>query len=111
MSDSLFSVIVLHYNQPRYVLAALESVLSQDYSNIEIVFADDASTAIELVEIKNYIEEHKGSNIKNVVYSINEENVGTVKTVNRAVKKCSGEHVLFFAADDALCNSFCTKGC
>ena len=105
MSDSLFSIIVLHYNQPRYVLTALNSVLSQNYSNIEIVFADDASTSIELEEIKNYIEENKGSNIKNVVYSINEENVGTVKTVNSAVKKCSGEHILFFAADDALCNS------
>lgn len=104
MNDSLFSVIVLHYNQPRYVTTALDSVLSQDYDSIELVFADDASTAIELEEIKSYIEEHKGSNIKNVVYSINGENVGTVKTVNRAVKRCSGEHILFFAADDALCN-------
>lgn len=105
MNNSLFSVIVLHYNQPRYVLTALDSVLSQNYSNIEIVFADDASTSIELEEIKKYIEENKGSNIKNVVYSINEENIGTVETVNRAVKNCSGEHILFFAADDALCNA------
>ena len=104
MKDSLFSVIVLHYNQPRYVLTALDSVLSQKYNNIELIFADDASTAIELDEIKEYIEENKGENIKNVVYSINEENLGTVKTINRAVKQCNGEHILFFAADDALCN-------
>ena len=105
MNDSLFSIIVLHYNQPRYVRAALDSVLCQDYKNIELIFADDASTAIDLEDIKTYIEQNKTNNLKNVVYSINEENVGTVKTINRAVEKCTGEHILFFAADDALCNA------
>lgn len=104
MTDSLFSVIILHYNQPRYVLTALKSVLEQDYKNIEIVFADDASIAIDLEQIQSYIEENKRPNIQNVIYSINEENMGTVKTINRAVKQCNGQYVLFFAADDALCN-------
>jgi len=104
MKNSLFSVILLHYNQPRYVLTALQTILSQDYENIELVFADDASVAIDLEQIQAYIEQHKGDNIQNVIYSINEENVGTVKTLNRAVKKCNGEYILFFAADDALCN-------
>lgn len=105
MDESLFSVIILHYNQPRYVMKALDSVLCQEYDNIELVFADDSSTAIDLEKIQTYIEQNKGANIKNVVYSINEENIGTVKTINKAVKKCSGEYILFFAADDALCNS------
>lgn len=105
MKDTLFSIIVLHYNQPRYVLTALESVLCQDYSNIELVFADDASTSIDLEQIQNYIDKNKKENLKNVIYSINEENMGTVKTVNNAVKKCNGEHILFFAADDALFDS------
>lgn len=104
MKDSLFSIIVLHYNQPRYVMTALESVFCQNYDNIELIFADDASTAIDLEKIQEYIEENKKDNIKNVIYSINEENQGTVKTINSAVKKCNGQYILFFAADDALCN-------
>lgn len=105
MTDSLFSIIILHYNQPRYVYTALDSVLCQDYGNIELVFADDASTAIDLDKIKKYIDENKTDSIKNIIYSINEENVGTVKTINRAIQKCSGDHILFFAADDALYNA------
>lgn len=104
MKKDLFSIILLHYNQPRYVLTALDSVLCQNYSNIEFVFADDASTDIDIQTIKEYIDKNKRDNIKNVIYSINEENLGTVKTINNAVKKCSGKYILFFAADDALCN-------
>lgn len=104
MKNSLFSIIILHYNQPRYVMKAIDSVLCQDYPNLELVFADDGSTAIELQTIKDYIKTNKGDNIQNVIYSINEENVGTVKTINRAIKRCNGEHILFFAADDALYN-------
>lgn len=104
MENKLFSIIVLHYNQPRYVLTALDSVLCQDYSDIELVFADDASTAIDVDKIQAYIEKNKRQNIKNVIFSINEENQGTVKTINRAVRQCTGEYILFFAADDALCN-------
>ena len=69
-----FSIIVLHYNQPRYVFTALDSVLNQNYENIELIFADDASTTINLEKIQAYIEEHKNNNIKTVIYSINEEN-------------------------------------
>lgn len=105
MKKGLFSVILLHYNQPCYVKTALDSVFAQNYSDIELIFADDASKEIDLADIKNYIDTKKGENIKNVIYSINEQNKGTVKTINSAVKKCNGEHILFFAADDALCDS------
>ena len=49
----LFSVILLHYNQPRYVLSAIDSVLKQNYDNLEIILADDASTDIDLDMLKN----------------------------------------------------------
>lgn len=102
MNKDLFSVILLHYNQPRYILTAIDSVLKQDYDNIELVIADDASTDIDLDMIKSYLEENKKDNIANIIYSINEVNQGTVKTINSAVKKCTGKYILFFAADDAL---------
>jgi glycosyltransferase involved in cell wall biosynthesis len=70
MKNSLFSVILLHYNQPRYVLTALQTILSQDYENIELVFADDASVAIDLEQIQAYIEQHKGDNIQNIIDSV-----------------------------------------
>lgn len=102
MNKDLFSVILLHYNQPRYILTAIDSVLNQNYDNIELVIADDASTDIDLDMIKTYLEKNKKDNIVNIIYSINEVNQGTVKTINNAVKKCTGKYILFFAADDAL---------
>lgn len=102
MTKDLFTVILLHYNQPRYVLSAIDSVLSQNYGNIEIIFADDASADIDLDMIKNYINSNKKDNVTSVEYCINEVNQGTVKTINRAVKTAKGKYILFFAADDAL---------
>ncbi|MBE7092662.1 MAG: glycosyltransferase [Clostridiales bacterium] len=102
MTKDLFTVILLHYNQPRYVLSAIDSVLKQNYNNIEIILADDASTDIDLDMIKDYINVNKKDNISNIEYCINEINQGTVKTINRAVKAAKGKYILFFAADDAL---------
>lgn len=39
-----------------------------------------------------------------IIWQINTKNIGTVKTVNRAVKKSSGDYILIFAADDKLYN-------
>lgn len=102
MTNELFSVIILHYNQPKYILKAIDSVLSQKYKNIELIITDDASTEIDVEKIKKYISDHKGENIQNVSYVLNSENIGTVRTVNKAVKSCQGKYILFFAADDLL---------
>lgn len=104
MNTPLFSIILLHYNQPKYVKQALNSILIQDYDNIELIFADDSSSEIDLLDLKEYVDNNKNANIKNVVWQINEKNLGTVKSLNSAIKKCKGEYLLFFAADDALCN-------
>lgn len=100
----LFSVILLHYNQPQYVKTAIDSILTQDYSDIELIFADDASKVIDVDDLKKYIDENRKENLKNVIWQINPNNLGTVKSLNLAVKKCTGKYILFFAADDALYN-------
>jgi len=40
----LVSVAVITYNQKLYLEECINSILSQDYPNMEIVIADDAST-------------------------------------------------------------------
>lgn len=102
MSKPLFSVVLVHYSQPGYVKEALDSIFLQNYENIELVFADDGSQDIDLDDLKDYVYKHKGENIKNVVWQINETNLGTTKNLNRAIKSCSGKYLLFFAADDKL---------
>ena len=101
----LFSVIVLHYNQQDYINEALDSVFNQDYSNIELIIADDASVQLDTYSIKSYIETHRTKQIKSVKYQFLAENGGTVKNVNQALKAASGKYAMFFAADDSLYDS------
>jgi Predicted glycosyltransferases len=102
MEKPLFSIILLHYNQPDYVKDALDSIFSQTYENIELVFADDASSDIDVEGIKRHIEKKKQRNINKIVWQLNDTNLGTVKTLNKAIQQCTGKYLLFFAADDKL---------
>jgi glycosyltransferase involved in cell wall biosynthesis len=98
----LFSVIILHYNQEGFLYDAVDSLLSQSYGNIEFIFADDCSSSLDAQELAKYVETHKRGNLRDFVLQINKANVGTVRNVNSAIKKCKGRYILFFAADDCL---------
>ena len=100
----LYTVVITHYNQMEYIYEAIDSVLIQDYPNIELIITDDNSKKFEKDNIIKYIEEHKKKNIKNYLIIKNDINVGTVKTLNRAIKQSTGDYIQFFAADDALYN-------
>lgn len=104
--EDLFTIIITHYNQEQYIFEAINSVLNQNYSNIELLIADDCSKEFSKEKIFDYIEKSKGENIKNVEFIINSENLGTVKTLNKAIKKAKGKYISFFAADDMLNNGY-----
>lgn len=102
MKDKLFTIILLHYNQEEFIYESLNSILEQDYSRIELIIADDGSKKFDKKKIEEYIKKNKKDNIEKVVININENNLGTVKTLNKNISQCSGDYVLFFAADDRL---------
>ena len=54
----LVTVICLCYNHADFVIEALESVLNQTYSNVELLVADDFSTDTSVKVIKNWLKEH-----------------------------------------------------
>lgn len=103
--NELLSVVILHYKQPDLYKTAVDSVLEQDYPCLELIFADDCSKNLDENDVRKYIEEKKGTNIKNVIYQFNEENVGTIKNINKALKNSTGRYIIFFAADDRLCTN------
>lgn len=98
----LFSVIILVYNNSVYLTECIDSVLMQTYPNIELIIADDHSHCFDEEYFKDYIQKHKRSNISSFVVYSNEENLGTVKNINCALKKCSGRYIKPIAGDDAL---------
>ncbi len=98
----LFSVIILHYQQPEYWKTAVLSVLQQKYPRIELIFADDGSKEFLKEEAESFIAQNKKGNLERAIVLKNSINIGTVKNLNRAYEQVTGRYVKFFAADDAL---------
>ena len=100
----LYTVILTNYNSGKYIFQALDSIFCQDYPSIELIITDDASIDFDLDTIKKYVEKNKKKNIKSIKFVVNKRNSGTVKILNKALKKASVEYILFFASDDVLVN-------
>ncbi|MBD1847837.1 glycosyltransferase [Cyanobacteria bacterium FACHB-63] len=90
-SMPLVSVIIDGFNQGCFVADAIESVLSQTYSNIEIIVVDDGSSD----HSKEVISRYKGS-----VYAIFKANGGQSSALNAGFKQSHGEIICFLDADD-----------
>jgi len=98
----LYSIVVTHYNQMEFIYEALDSVFKQNYPNIELIVTDDKSKSFDKKTVIDYIEKKKKKNITNYIIIANDTNLGTTKTLNKAIKKSNGDYIQFFAADDAL---------
>jgi glycosyltransferase involved in cell wall biosynthesis len=93
----LVSVICLCYNHEKYVLESLNSVLNQNYKNIELIIADDYSTDNSVANIEIFLENHPS-----ISFIQNETNLGNTKTFNKALQFAKGKYIIDVAADDIL---------
>lgn len=93
----LVSVICLSYNHQDYVVEALNSVINQTYTNIELLIADDCSSDNSAGVIQDWLKNHP-----NVYFLANEKNLGNTKTFNQLAKKAKGAFIIDLAADDLL---------
>lgn len=93
-SIPLVSVAVITYNQKDYLKESIESVLAQDYKNIEIVIADDCSTDGTQDMLREYDKKYPNK----FVLRLSEKSWITPNT-NLAYFACSGEYC-FTAGDD-----------
>lgn len=85
------SVIIPCYNNELYIGRSIESVLSQDYPNIEVIVVDDGSTDNSKEVIHNY-----------AVKYIYQENRGCSYARNVGANYSTGKYLVFLDADDWL---------
>jgi len=90
------SVLIVTYNQKDYIRETLDCVLNQDYPNIEIVVADDASTDGTSDIILTYAALYPDR----VIPLLADKNGGITVNCNRAFFKCTGEFIAILGGDD-----------
>ncbi|MCD8250105.1 MAG: glycosyltransferase, partial [Lachnospiraceae bacterium] len=96
MGNPLVSIIVPVYNTQKYLARCLDSLLGQDYENLEFILIDDGSTdGSELL-----LDEYQRRDAR--VRVIHQENAGVSLSRNRAIEAACGEYIRFVDSDDWL---------
>lgn len=99
------SVTTLTYKKFSLIYQAIDSVLEQDYPNIEYIISDDGSPDFPEEEIRNYVNRKNRGNITQLKILIHEKNQGTVRNYNDALRHATGEILIPVSADDSLMDS------
>ena len=85
------SVAIVTYNCISTLSEAIDSVLDQDYDNVELVIVDGASDdgTVELIRSK-----------KGPIKWISEKDKGIYDAMNKALNMASGDFLIFLGSDD-----------
>ena len=97
MFKELVSVIIPTYNRYEVLFRAIDSVVNQNYKNIEIIVVDDNYNNLEL---RNKIEFKIKNEYSNVKYIIPDEHLGGALARNLGVENSAGEYLAFLDDDD-----------
>lgn len=87
------SIVVPAYNHARYLGEAIDSILSQDYPNLELIVLDDGSTDNTRAVLGKYGDDFKWESHKNM---------GQANTLNKGWQMSRGEVLSYLSADDVL---------
>ncbi len=99
-----FSIILPIYNVEKYLPKCVESILSQTFTDYEIILVDDGSTDNSPAICDKFAKEH--SNIK----VIHKENGGQSEARNLGADTANGEYIIFIDSDDFIIkNDFLEK--
>lgn len=91
--NPLVSIVIPAYNHANYLDEAIQSVLQQDYLNIELIVLDDGSTDDTREVLEKYGDAFRWETHKNM---------GQASTLNKGWQLSRGDVLSYLSADDAL---------
>lgn len=93
--EKLISICLPVFNGEKFLSLAIDSVLTQTYSNFELLISDDCSTDDSLEIIKRYAEKDK-----RIRFWKNDKRLGLFHNYNQCISNSLGEYIKPFAQDD-----------
>lgn len=87
----LVSIVTPSYNQGQFIRATIESVLGQQYPNIEYIVIDGGSTDDTVSIIKEYQQK---------LSWVSESDNGQSDAINKGIRKATGDIIAYLNSDD-----------
>ncbi len=94
------SIITVSYNSEKYIASAIESVVSQTYSDIEYIIIDGGSTDNTVNIIKKFEPEFNGR-----MRWISQKDNGLYDAMNKGIRLATGDVIGLINSDDLFCDN------
>lgn len=98
MENPLVTIVVVSFNQSKYIKENLDSIRDQSYTNIELIVADDASSDNSVSVFKTWLKENNYASKTN----FHRNNTGLTTILNECIEMANGKYIKLIAADDFL---------
>ena len=98
LKNPKISIITVAFNSAKTIKGTIESIISQDYNNIEYLIIDGGSTDGTMDIVKSYSE--------HVKYYVSEPDNGIYDAMNKGIKAATGDVIGILNSDDFYPNSF-----
>lgn len=88
------TIVIPSYNMEHTIRQAVQSAVSQDYPDKEVLVVDDCSTDRTIDAITDYVK-----------VIVNELNLGIGDNLTKCMNKSQGEYIIFLCGDDFFANT------